>query len=82
MAEDVTMIVIEEAEEDVMIVMIAAAEVEMIEVEVGTEATPETEIATAEDAAGPTPATRDVIVAAAEDEVEARTEASPAAAVR
>ena len=82
MAEDVTMIVIEEAEEDVMIVMIAVVEVEMIEVEVGTEATPATEIATAEDAAGLTPATRDVIVAAAEDEVEARTEASPAAAVR
>ena len=83
-AEDVMTIAIEEAAEDALIVMIAAVEEEMTEVVVGIDVTPETEIA--EDEAGPTPATKDVIVAAAtpavEDEAEARTGASPAAAVR
>merc|ERR1719445_1811712 len=70
--------------EDVM--MIADVEVETIVVVVGTEATPATEIATADDAADPTPGTRVVTVAvvtpAVEDEAEARTEASHAAAAR
>ena len=84
--EDVMMIVTEEAAEDATIVTIADVEVETIVVVVGTEATPATEIVTADDEADPTPGTRVVTVAvvtpAVEDEAEARTEASHAAAAR